>query len=128
MSYAAQVMRKTLRRLVTIQLFLVLACAGIFLGVKGGFEAISAVYGGGIALLSTLISAWRLLRATEAASRDARSGMAELYIGAAVRFVLVLGLMAVGMAVLKLNPLAVILGFAAAQVGYTFNRVPTDAR
>lgn len=128
MSYAAQVLRKTLRRLVILQSLLILACAGIYLGVEGGLGALAVLYGGGIALTSTLVSAWRLLRATEAAGDAMHRAMAELYIGAALRLVLVVGLMAVGMAVLRLNPLAVIIGFGAAQIGYIFNQMPTDAR
>ncbi len=128
MSYAAQVLRKTLRRLMTLQALLILASAGIYLGVEGGLAALAALYGGGIALASTWVSAWRLLRATDAAGDAMRSAMAELYIGAAIRLVLVVGLMAVGMAVLRLNPLAVIVGFGAAQIGYIFNQAPTDAR
>ncbi|HKK06608.1 MAG: ATP synthase subunit I [Gammaproteobacteria bacterium] len=129
MSYAAQVLRRALRRLVIVQALLVLAAAAVYvLGFRHGLPGGAAVlYGGGIALISTFISAWRLLRATEVAGASATRGMAELYIGAAMRFVSVLALMGVGIAALKLDPLAIIVGFAVAQLGYLFNRVPTDA-
>lgn len=126
MSYAAQVLRHTVRRLLTVQVLLTGATGLAFLVLRGQFAAVSAFYGGGIALVSTLLSAWRLLRATEAASASPGRGMVEFYIGAAMRFVSVLVLMAFGMAVLKLEPVAIIAGFAVAQIGYLFNRVSTD--
>lgn len=130
MSYAAQVLRSTLRRLMIVQALLALAAAIVYGAVlrHGVPGAAATLYGGGIALVSTFISAWRLLRATEVAGASATRGMAELYIGAALRFVSVLALMALGMAVLKLDPLAIIVGFAVAQLAYLFNRVSTDVQ
>lgn len=126
MTYAAKVLAGAARRLVLVQAGLVVLVVFAFFAWKGAFGAVAALFGGGIAILGTLISAWRLLRATKAAGLSARQGMAELYIGAGLRFVLTLGLMALGMGLLKLDPVGIIAGFAAAQIGYLFNRVPTD--
>jgi ATP synthase protein I len=120
MSYAGRVLRATLRRLLIVQLLLVLLVMLAYAAVKGGGSAWAAGYGGGIALANTMVMAWRVGRA------HSSRALVELYIGAGIRFGLTLFLMAVGMGWLKLDPLALILGFAVAQVGYVFNRVPTD--
>lgn len=121
MSYAARVLRATLRRLLVVQLILVLpvmlACAII----KGGDSALAAGYGGGIALINTAVMAWRV------SQTSGKRALVELYIGAGIRFGLTLLLMAVGMGMLKLDPLALLLGFAVAQLGYLFNHVPIHA-
>lgn len=127
MSYAAKVLASTLRRLVMVQVVLTVAAALVYLATTGAVDKTAAVlYGGGIVVLGTLISAWRLLRATQAAGSDASRSMAELYIGAALRFVLALALLALGMGWIGLDPLGIIIGFAVAQLGYAFNRVRTD--
>ncbi len=120
MSYAARVLRATLRRLLLIQLLLVLLVALGYFVIKNGDSALAAGYGGGIALANTIVMAWRVGRANH------KHALAELYIGAGLRFALTLFLMGLGMGLLKLDPLALILGFAAAQLGYLFNRVSTD--
>lgn len=121
MSYAAAALRQTTRRLLIIQSLLILATAIAYLVVKGGEHFVAALFGGGIALLNTLVSAQRLRRATEAAAQSANRGLAEMYIGAAVRFVATPLLVAVGIAAFGLEPVAIIVGFAVAQVGYFFN-------
>ncbi|ADE16963.1 ATP synthase I chain [Nitrosococcus halophilus Nc 4] len=120
MSYAAKVLRATLRRLLVVQLFLVLPVVLAYAAIKGGESALAAGYGGGIALINTAIMAWRVSRT------NSKRALAELYIGASIRFGGTLLLMAIGMGVLKLDPLALLLGFAAAQLGYLFNRVPMN--
>jgi len=127
MSYAASVLRSTARRLLIIQLVLVLATALGFLAAKGGPEMLAALYGGAIALLNTLISAHRLRRASDAAVSDAKRGMMELYIGAILRFIGTPLFVALGILALGLDPIAIIVGFAVAQLAYFFNssRAPT---
>lgn len=120
MSHAARVLRATLRRLLFVQLLLVLPVALGYLVIKGGDSALAAGYGGIIALVNTLVMAWRVGRIGNA------HAFVELYLGAGLRFALTLLLIGLGMGLLKLDPLALILGFAAAQLGYLFNRVPTD--
>lgn len=122
MSYAAKVLQGTARQVLTTQALLVLAAAVAFLVYGGSAKALAAAFGGGIALLNTLVSAHRLVRASEAAPGNPNRGMLELYIGAVTRFVATPALVAVGIVLLKLDPPAIIVGFVAAQVGYFFNR------
>lgn len=94
-----------------------LVATGFFL-VQGEHEARSAFYGG----LVSVIAAWMLsrgvIKAGESVRLNPRTGTWILYISAALRFVLVLVLFGVGLAVLKLEPLAMITGFIAAQLVY----------
>lgn len=125
MSFAAQVLRKTVRKLLFFQLSVVLLTAAAYLLAKGGAAALAAGFGGGIALVNTLVSAQRLRKATEAAATDARRGMLELYLGALTRFIGTPALIAVGIVLLELDPVAIIVGFAVAQVAYLLNGVET---
>ncbi|WP_092997996.1 ATP synthase subunit I [Thiohalomonas denitrificans] len=125
MSYAAKVLLGMTRRLLTIQAALALLAAGTFLVLRGWEPALAAVFGGAIALFNTLVSAQRLARASESAASDLKRGMMELFIGAAIRFLATPGLIAVGIVFLNLDPVAIIVGFGVAQVGYFFNSAPS---
>ena len=57
-------------------------------------------------------------RASLIAGQDPKTAMLTLYMGAVVRFVLVLILFGVGLAGLKLAPLPVIVGFGLTQLAY----------
>lgn len=126
MSYAAELLRRTTRRLLLIQLAIVLVTAALYFALRGAEELIAALFGGGIALLNTSISAQRLRRASESAAADPRQGMIELYLGAITRFILTPALIAIGILALGLEPVAMIVGFAVAQLAYFFdNRART---
>jgi len=107
--------------LVALQLALVIVTALAFLLTVGGMAAQAAVYGGGVALLSTLLLGRRVLRAAELAKSAPGRETAVLYIGAVQRFVLILALFALGMGWLRLEPLPLLVGYAVAQIGYFVN-------
>lgn len=100
-----------------IQACLVVGIAGIFL-LNGLEAALSAFYGGGLALASSVLLGRSLRAAGAAAQRAPKQGVWMLYFGAVQRFVLVLTLLAVGMGVFGLPPLPLIVGFAGAQVAF----------
>ncbi len=125
MSHAKKVLRSTLYRLLLAQAGLVVAVAAVYFATRGSWPAVAALFGGGIALLNSFISANRLERASRLGG-DAQRSMMELYIGAVARFVATPVLVAVGIVVLHLDPVAIIVGFAVAQLGYFFNRVRTN--
>jgi len=104
------------RRVLLLQAALSVAAAAFF--ADSGIGAVmAALYGGGIAVASAWLLARRLAMASDAAG-DATAGMRVLYVGAVQRFALVLGLFALGMGALGLSPLPLIVGFAAAQLGF----------
>ncbi len=128
MSFAAKVMRATVRRVLVIQLAIVLTVTAAFLVMQGGYAAQSAMYGGAIALFSTWLMGWRITKAAHTAARDVNQGAFVIYAGAVQRFLLTLVLMALGMGSLKLAPVAILAGYAVAQLAYAFNKVDTQLR
>lgn len=109
------------RRVIRTQLLVSVLVAGIFFALQSSWNAaLSALYGGG----ASVIIAWFLSRGVQRASQLAvenpKKSMAALYVGAVQRFLLVLGLLVIGIAVLKLEPIALCAGFAAAQFSYLF--------
>ncbi len=128
MSYAAKVMRATVRRVLTIQLSITLGVTAAYLAAEGAHAAQSAFYGGLIALFATWLMGWRIRKAAEAAAQDANQGAFVIYAGAVQRFLVTLVLMALGMGTLKLAPVAILVCYALAQLAYAFNRVDTKLR
>jgi len=118
MSHAAKVLQGSLRRLMTIQAGLTLLTASGYFLNYGGMVALAALFGGSIALINSLISARQLARASR--NSDATRQMAELFFGAAMRFMATPALVAVGILLLGLDAVAIIVGFAVAQIAYFF--------
>lgn len=131
MSYAAKVLASTLRRLVLVQVLLAVVAALVYAVVTGQPVLAPAVlYGGGIVVLASLVSGWRLIRAADRAGSDPQAQLRELYIGFGLRFVASVALLVVGMGLIwrgdRAAILGILIGFAVAQVGYAFNRVRTN--
>lgn len=120
-------MRGELRKLLLVQVVLVLLAALGAQAYCGAFTAAeAALYGGAIALINTLLQARRAMRAATLAGQDARLGAIGLYAGVVERFVFTLAAFAVGMGVLRLNPPALLIGFAVAQLGFVLARPRTS--
>lgn len=116
MDTAGSELRAKTRRVVGLQLGIGLAVAAGFFMLKGPAAAWSAAYGGAVSLgMSVLLSHGVRLAGR---MRNAQASQAVLYAGAAVRFVLVLALLAAGLAMLKLVPVAVVSGFIAVQLAF----------
>jgi len=96
-----------------------LAAVGFFVG-KGWGAAQAALCGGAIGIAATLLLSRSVKKAGRAADNP-NAGMRILYLGAAQRFLFVLGAFAFSVAVLKLEPLALFVGFVLAQAGYFIN-------
>jgi len=102
---------------ISTQLIISIIVAGVFL-TKGTWDSLAAVYGGLVSICISLLLLWGIQRANDAAVSNPGKSMRILYLGAVQRFAVVLALIAVGIALLKLSPIAVISGFALAQIGY----------
>ena len=131
MSFAAIVMRRVVRRLFIVQLILTIFAAFACLAWQNINGFLAALFGGSITLSGTLLMAWRISRAGEAAlpgkqNGGEQQGYIEIYIGAIQKFILTLVLMALGMGYLKLDPLAVLIGFAITQLSFIANKVDTS--
>jgi len=109
------------RRIVGFQILAsVVIAIGFLIGV-GVAQGRSALYGGMVAVVLTILLSRGVKRAEVTAARDPQKSMVILYVGAVQRFVLALVAFALGLAVLKLEPMAVFIGFAAAQFSYLIN-------
>ncbi len=114
------------KRVVVVQLLMTLVVAAAFFAVvyaqgmveESLWKALSAGYGGLSSVLLALISIGGFKRANASALSDPKLSMMILYIGAVVRFAAVIVLLGVGLGLLKLDAMAVFIGFALAQASY----------
>jgi F0F1-type ATP synthase assembly protein I len=105
------------RWVISTQLILSIIIALFFL-IKGAWQAGAALYGGLASLCITLLLLWAVKRASQTAQDNPGKGIRMLYVSAAQRFLLAMVLLAMGIAVFKLDPLAVIAGFVFTQLSY----------
>ena len=105
------------RNVASVQIISSVTVAALFL-LQGPWDAVSALYGG----LASMVTVWLLgrgvKRAEAAVLRDPKRSMQILYFGAAQRFLLVAVLLALGLAVLKLAPIALCVGFVLTQLSF----------
>jgi ATP synthase protein I len=115
------------RRIIFIQLLVTTVVAAGFFAVRlyanaavndSAWAAMSVFYGGTASVLLALISIRGFKRANELALSDPHKSMMILYIGAVVRFAAVIIVLGIGLGVIKLEPMAVFVGFALAQTSY----------
>lgn len=116
-----------LRRTLITQAVLTGCAAIIALLIKSPTFAIHLVYGGAVVSIGTGLHAWRLLKI--AATNDDDNPMlaqgnvgAEVFKGAVLKIGSMVALLALGMGYLKLDPLAVLIGFIVAYLGFMFAR------
>ena len=123
MYQAKDSLKETLRKTLTIQTVLALIAAVIALLTKGDRFALAVVYGGAVTVAGTWLHAWRLLKiAATGEETDPTLVGVEVFKGAILKLGAMIGLLALGMGVLKLDPLAVLIGFTVAYVGFLFAR------
>ena len=115
-------LEKTLRRILLVQLIFIGLAAVTFSFFRGTDFVLALLYGGTVTIATTLYSGWRLKIATESGEQGSALNMIEFYKSTLLRFILVVALLALGLGYLKLEPLAVIIGFAITQTGYLFGR------
>jgi ATP synthase protein I len=106
------------RRLLLYQLVVGIAIAAGFGFYQTKVHAISAFVGAMISSLSTLMLTRGVMRAEQQAKEQPQAAGGALYFGAAQRFALVLVLFILGLKFLNLDPVAMCVGFAAAQLGF----------
>lgn len=125
MSYGDQVLSAGVHRTITIQAILIVVTAALFLAFGDSRHALGALFGGLIAITIAALLGWRLKRAANfSADEQKERGGLQLAVGALERFLVVGVGFAVGIAVLKLPPIAMIAAFAVAQISFLM-RIPT---
>ncbi|MCL5669669.1 MAG: ATP synthase subunit I [Gammaproteobacteria bacterium] len=108
------------RAVLLYQAAITVLTAAAFMYLGGLRPAVAALYGGLVAMVLSWMLKRRVTRVTEV---SAGKGMLLLYLGVVQRFLLVLALFALALGVLKLDPLASIVGFGLGQLGYVISRV-----
>lgn len=109
------------RRVISVQLSVALLVAAAYFGLSvedSLWKALSAGYGGLSSVVLALVSIGGFKRANAIALSDPKQSMMILYIGAVVRFAAVIVLLGIGLGLLKLDAMAVFIGFALAQASY----------
>ncbi len=109
-------LRSRTRRLVSAQIVTGLVVSAGYYMLRGPWEALSAAYGGALSITLALLLSLSIVLAGQAAARDPGQGQMIVYGGAALRFVLVLVLFGIGLALIGLAPIAMVAGFAAVQL------------
>ena len=112
----------TLRKILLIQIGLVLVAAAVLTMVKGHEFFMATLYGGAVIIVSTIYFGWRLKIATEAVDNTPSVNSAELFKGIILRFLIVIVLLALGLGWLKLAPAGILSGFIVAQLAFWFSR------
>jgi len=105
---------KSLHRQPVAQVLLAVLTSAIFWWYSGTAGAQAALFGGVIAVINSLIQLWHLHRANKTAGCSVSRNMRILYRCAAERLVLTTALFALGLGILKLQPLPLITGFIVA--------------
>ena len=80
----------------------------------------AALYGGVVSISGTLLLIWHSLRALKLDSKETGDNLRVLYRCAFERIVLVVVLLALGLGLINLEPLALIASFVVGQVVYVF--------
>jgi F0F1-type ATP synthase assembly protein I len=105
------------RKVIGLQIAIGALVAVFFYFTYTPWHGLSVLYGAMISVLSS----WWLSRGVSSAGAHAgqgRKGEAILYVGAALRFIMVLALFAIGLAVIKLAAVATVVGFALSQLAF----------
>lgn len=130
--FKAEVQEKKLaRKVVCLQALTILAAACVVYGWKGSPQFAIAVLGGGsVSVLNGALLAWRMSRAALHSAQDAHLQLRLMYFYAAERFLAVVTLLGICLALLKFSPLAVLGGFALGQAallaGRLFLKIKTE--
>lgn len=130
--FKAEVQEKQLaRKVVGLQALTVLAATGVAYGWKSSPQyAIAVLGGGGVSVLNGALLAWRMSRAAMHTAQDAHLQLRLMYFYAAERFLAVVVLLGICLAVLKYSPLAILGGFVLGQTalmaGRLFLKIKTE--
>ncbi len=115
----------TLRKILLVQVGLVVLTAVILSLVKSHEFFLATLYGGAVIIASTSYFGWRLRIATQTVDDQPSENSVnsvELIKGIVIRFVMVIVLLALGLGWLKLAPAGVLSGFIVAQLAFWFSR------
>ncbi|MDM7323006.1 MAG: ATP synthase subunit I [Gammaproteobacteria bacterium] len=106
------------RRLLLAQLISTVLLGVLWGGLGAYSDGLAVIYGGLVSMVLAWLHKRGIRKAEQRVIRDPKGSMLVLYVGAVVRFLLLIGLLGVGMGVLKLSALPLFAGFVLAQLGF----------
>ena len=108
--------KRLARQVLGLQMAATLVVAGVAYGMKGTPQfALAVLSGGGVSVVNGALLAWRMSRAALHPAHGAHHQLQLMYFYAAERFLVVIALLGLCMAILKLSPLALMGGFVMGQ-------------
>lgn len=113
-------MQKHTRNTLILQLFIALIVAAYWYYQADFITASAGLFGGLMVVLNTLWQIRSMRQAEKVADDDIQANMSLLYRYAMQRFMITLVLFALGIMLLKLDPLALLSGFIAGQLSLLF--------
>jgi ATP synthase protein I len=119
MSYA-RAQQVTQRKIVIVQVVLVGCVAGLLGAFQGWQSAVAVIYGGLIVTLNHLLQVWQLKRADRIAGLSPARNMRYLYRCAAERFTATVALLAIGIIMLRLEPIPLLAGYIITQFAMVY--------
>ena len=118
MDSSAQELIVKARKVIGLQVVIGGLVAVVFILGKGVDEALSAGYGSVVSIILACLLTRGVIQAGNTVQQSSMKSTAILYMGAVQRFLLVLVLFGFGLAFLKLEPLATVIGFALSQLAF----------
>lgn len=112
------------RETILVQIGIVSIATGVAYCLEGAPQLwIAVLTGGGVSILNGVLLAWRMARAVKYTALDAHQQLRLLYFYAAERFMVVIAMLVIFMAVLKLSALWVLVGFIMGQAALIVSRL-----
>mgnify|MGYP001162139717 CR=1 FL=1 len=109
-------MKSSVHLTAVLQIIISVIVGIIAYALEGEEEAIAVVYGGAVALVGTLLLLWRMQSVKNNTLMDAKYYLWIFYRSGLERFLALSILLAMGMGMLELVPLAVLIGFVVSQL------------
>lgn len=115
--------KKIASQVILLQIVVTLFGASIAYSINSTPQfAIAVLSGGGISVVNGVLLAWRMVRAALHPAHEAHHQLRLMYFYAAERFLVVVVLLCICIAVLKLSPLALLGGFVMGQAVFLAGR------
>ena len=108
--------KKIARQVILLQIVATLFGASIVYSIKGTPQfAIAVLSGGAVSIVNAVLLTWRMARAALHPAHEAHHQLRLMYLYAAERFLVVVALLCMCIAVMKLSPPALLGGFVMGQ-------------
>lgn len=120
MKIADKKLQQSVIRVVFVQTLTTLLVAAGTLIYYGQWSAVAAIYGGLLAIIVAVLTAYWIFRAGEVAQAEPQRGVGAFLSVAGKRMLLTITGLALGLGLLRLAPVPLLAGFALAYMGYLF--------